>query len=57
MQDVQFPERVLDLVNLVLVGLVGPDAPVAMATAVAPAKQQVSSFKAAVLRALPPANS
>ena len=46
MQDTRFTEKVLDLVNLVLVALVGPDLPAGMAAAVDPAKQQVSMLAA-----------
>lgn len=42
MQDSMFAERVLDVVNLVLAGLIGPDAEVAIAAATVPAQQQVS---------------
>ena len=43
LQDSMFAERVLDVVNLMLVGLVGPDAEVAIAAATVPAQQQVSA--------------
>lgn len=47
-QDTKFNERVLDLVNLVLVALVGPDAQAAMHAAVDPSQQQVSHHAALV---------
>lgn len=51
-QDCKFAERVLDVVNLVLVGLVGPDAEVAIAAATNPAQQQVSAVTTACCTSL-----
>ena len=43
MQDAKFADRVLDLANLVLVGLIGPEAHKASAAAQDPAKAQVGT--------------